>query len=89
MLRDYLRDQLKFDVDYLRNVVSIKEGDVLTSTTKLQAFKRATDVADPKIRAYELAFKKHMKILRIIAKRAQSSCIVRACLAITQSEIFS
>jgi len=68
LLRDYLRDQLKFDVDYLRNVVSIKEGEAVTSTSKFHAFKRATDLADPKINAYEMAFKKHLKILLIVAK---------------------
>ena len=40
LLRDYLRDQLKFDVDFLRNTLANEAKGGAGSSMKLAAFRR-------------------------------------------------
>ena len=47
LLRDYLRDQLKFDVDFIRNTVADEDKGGIGSPNKLAAFRRGKEVADP------------------------------------------
>ena len=50
---------MKFDIDYLKNVIMNDEAPG-NNSARLAAFKRASSIADPSVDLYQNAFKSHL-----------------------------
>lgn len=70
-MKDYIRDQMKHDIDYLKNV--LVSDDINGTVARLQALRRAITVVDPAVVAKQIHFKKGLQVLKVISRRAKAN----------------